>query len=235
MARRFAGVLLMDGRWQGRYGPVRMNARPDKAPPVPPHPGLDVREDSIVWNGRFPLQRVRFTYERFDGARSGELTWELWRRGGAVVVLPYDPWSDRIALIEQFRLPALAAGFKPIMTECVAGLLEPGEDPLEAARRETLEESGLEPDLMEPVGHFMLMQGGCDEHVRVFCGRVRLAADAQGQFGLVAEHEDTRVRVMTAAEGFAMIDGGEMQNATGALALMWLRHHRDRLRREWAA
>jgi len=152
-----------------------------------------------------------------------------------VVVLPYDPWSDRVALIEQFRLPALAAGFKPIMTECVAGLLEPGEDPLEAARRETAEESGLEPDLMEPIGHFMLMQGGCDEHVRMFCGRVRLDVDSEGNFGLGSEHEDTRVRVLPAEAGFAMLDDGAMQNATGALALMWLRHHRDRLRREWAA
>ena len=30
-----------------------------------------------ILDGRFPLQRVRFTYERFDGARSAELTWEL--------------------------------------------------------------------------------------------------------------------------------------------------------------
>ena len=212
-----------------------MNARPDKAPPVPPHPGLDVREDSLVWSGRFPLQRVRFTYERFDGTRSGELTWELWRRGGAVVVLPYDPWSDRIALIEQFRLPALAAGFQPIMTECVAGLLEPGEDPLAAARRETAEEAGLEPDLMEPMGHFMLMQGGCDEHVQMFCGRVRLTANAEGNFGLGSEEEDTRLRVIAAEEGFEMLEGGGMQNDTGALALMWLRHHRARLRQEWCA
>ena len=58
-----------------------------------------------------------------------ELTWELWRRGRGVAVLPYDPAADAVALIEQFRLPALAAGLPGVMTECAAGLLEPGEDP----------------------------------------------------------------------------------------------------------
>src|SRR5918994_644998 len=87
-----------------------MKARPAKAPPVPAHPGLTVLEDEVVWDGRFPLQRVRFRYTRFDGAPSSELTWELWRRGSGCAVLPYDPVRDSVALIEQFRLPALAAG-----------------------------------------------------------------------------------------------------------------------------
>lgn len=211
-----------------------MNARPEKAPPVPPHPGLELREDSVVWAGRFPLQKVRFTYERFDGARSRELTWELWRRGQAVVVLPYDPWSDRLALIEQFRLPALAAGFPPIMTECVAGLMEPGEVAEEAARRETVEEAGLTPGRMESMGRYMLMQGGCDENVEIFCACVRLPeAGASGHHGLAAEGEDIRLNIFATEEAFALVDTRKIQNATGALALLWLRHNRERLRREW--
>ena len=47
-----------------------MKARPAKAPRVPAHPGLTVLEDEVVWDGRFPLQRVRFRYTRFDGALS---------------------------------------------------------------------------------------------------------------------------------------------------------------------
>ena len=76
-----------------------MKARPAKAPPVPAHPGVTVLEDEVVWGGRFPLQRVRFRYTRFDGAESPVLTWELWRRGRSVAVLPYDPWSDRLCLM----------------------------------------------------------------------------------------------------------------------------------------
>lgn len=210
-------------------------ARPKKAQTLPAYPGLEVREDRIAWNGRFPMQVVRFTYRRFDGARSGELTWELWRRGDAVVVLPYDPWSDRVALIEQFRLPALAAGIPPVMTECVAGLREAHEEPAAAALRETREEAGLEADRLESMGRYMLMQGGCDEVAEIFCARVRLDAGAAGTFGLASEHEDIRLLAMPAEDAFALLDEQRIRNATGALALMWLRHHRARLRAGWGS
>ena len=211
-----------------------MTTRSPKAPPVAPRPGLEVRSDDLVWEGRFPLQRVVFTYERFDGARSAELTWELWRRGRGVAILPYDPLTDRIALIQQFRLPAHAAGLPPVQTECPAGLLEPTEDPEAAGRRELAEETGLVAGRMERIGRYMLMQGGCDEVMIYFAAHVALAEGAAPRtHGLVHEGEDTRVLVMPAGDAFAMLDDGRVENVTLACCLWWLRHHRPRLRRDW--
>jgi ADP-ribose pyrophosphatase len=212
-----------------------MSARPPKAPPIPPLPGLDIRADEVVWHGRFPLQRVRFTHSRFDGGRSRELVWELWRRGQGVAVLPYDPWSDRVAMIDQFRLPVHAAGLPAIHRECVAGLLEPDEDPAEAARRETLEEAGLAPDRMESIGRYMLLQGGCDELMHLYAARARLPEAGGATQGLEEEGEDIRLVVLTADEAFAALDANAVQNATAALCLYWLRTHRARLRGEWTA
>ena len=211
-----------------------MKARSPKAPPIPAHPGLDVRADEIVWDGRFPLQRVRFTYQRFDGARSAELTWELWRRGRGVAVLPYDPTADTVALIEQFRLPALAAGFPGVMTECAAGLLEPGEDPEPAARRELEEETGLRAERLEFISRTMLSQGGCDETLFLYAACVALPEAATAStFGLAQEGEDIRMLILPAEEAFALLDQHRIENATAGLCLWWLRHHRARLRQEW--
>lgn len=202
---------------------------------MPAHPGVTVLEDEVVWDGRFPLQRVRFTYTRFDGRPSGELTWELWRRHAGVAVLPYDPAADAVALIEQFRLPALAAGIDPVMIECPAGLREPGEAPEAVARRETREETGLQPDRFEPICRTMLMQGGSDELMHYFVARVRLPRpDQAGEHGLVEEQENTRVIVVPAEAAFAMLDANRIMNATTMICLWWLRHHRARLRRDWA-
>ena len=211
-----------------------MKARPAKAPPVPAHPGMTVLEDEVVWDGRFPLQRVRFRYTRFDGTESPELTWELWRRGSGCAVLPYDPARDAVALIEQFRLPVLAAGLAPVAIECPAGLVEAGEDPENTARREVEEEAGLRPGRMERIGRFMLMQGGCDEVMHYFAARVSLPAPEDAATGgLETEGEDTRVLVVPAEDAFRMVDDNRIENVTAAFCLLWLRHHRARLRREW--
>lgn len=207
--------------------------RHPKAPPIPPAPGLEVEADEVVYGQRFAMQRVRFTYARFDGSRSGLLTWELWRRGRGVVILPYDPRADRVALIEQFRLPAHAAGLSPIQTELPAGLLEPEEDPAVAAARELAEEAGLTPRAMAPIGPFLLMPGGCDEVVHFYCACVDLAAAAGATHGLAHEHEDTRVVVLDAGAAIRMVAERRVDGAPTALALLWLQVNRARLREEW--
>ena len=60
-------------------------------------------------------------------------------------VLEYPTWVNIIArtrngkyvMVEQYR-----HGLQEIFTELVAGIAEPGEEPIEAARRELLEETG---------------------------------------------------------------------------------------------
>jgi ADP-ribose pyrophosphatase len=207
--------------------------RHPKAPPIPAAPGVTVLEDAVVYGGRFAMQRVRFRHTRFDGAPSGPLTWELWRRGRGVVILPYDPLSDRVALIEQFRLPALAAGLAPVQTELPAGLLEPAEDPAAAGLRELAEETGLAARRMERIGAFLLMPGGCDEVVHHFCAEVDLAAPRAVLHGLPEENEDIRLLVLPAEDAFRLVAEGRVDGAPTALALLWLQLHRARLREEW--
>src|ERR1700722_4364646 len=161
-------------------------------PKLPAHPDVTIESSQRVWNGRFSLDVVRFRHRRFDGSTSGLRTWELWRRGRAAALLPYDPTADAVVLIEQFRLPALAAGLDPVLVEIPAGLADRPESAETTARRETEEETGLIVDQVASIGEFMLVPGGADEVCSLFIGRVRVpatdAAGIAGTAGLAVEN-----------------------------------------------
>lgn len=209
------------------------------SPSLPAHPDLRIESEETVWKGRFPLQLVRFRNRRFDGSFSGPRQWELWRRGRAAAALPYDPVADTVVLIDQFRLPALAAGVDPVMVEVPAGLCEKDEPPEATIRREAQEEAGLELKRLHLIGDFVLTPGGADERATLFAGEVAApACDAEGLVhyaGLVAENEDIRVRVCPAEAAIEAAVSGAFANSVTAIALLWLAARRDWLRAAWQA
>lgn len=214
-----------------------MSHRPATAP-IPSAADAVIESQQQVWSGRFPLEVVKFRNRRFDGTLSETRTWELWRRGHAAALVPYDPVADAVVLIEQFRLPALAAGLDPVLVELPAGLCEPGEDPAETIRREMLEEMNLAADHVEPIGGYLLTSGGSDEFCHLYAGRVIAPpADADGIAGLggaIAEHEDIRIRVWPAARAIEAAFAGRFTNIITAIGLFWLAAKRDTLRQTWS-
>ncbi len=208
---------------------------------IPAHEGVDIVSAETVWNGRFPLQIVKFHNRRFDGARSAERTWELWRRGRAAAVLPYDPITDQVVVIEQFRLPALAAGVDPYLIELAAGLADGADaETLEqVAIRESQEEMGLAVDRLEKVGSFILTPGGSDEICTIFAGRVQLPPLPRdgliGYAGLDAESEDIRVRALPAQTAIEAAIAGQYPNSVATIGFLWLAARRAWLRDRWCA
>lgn len=210
-------------------------------PPItlPAHPDVSVTATRLAWNGRFPLQLVTFSQRRFDGTWSPSREWELWRRGEAASVLPYDPDTDQFVLIEQFRVPAFAGGLDPVMLEVPAGICDGGEGAEATVRRELGEEVGLSADRTERIGQFLLSPGGCDERCTLFVGRVRAPAAGPdgivGRGGLVAEGEDLRVRVCDAGPVLERALAGAFPNSVLSLSLFWFATQHERLRAAWRA
>jgi ADP-ribose pyrophosphatase len=205
--------------------------------PIPAHPDVVIETDNRVWSGRFPLDVVKFRHRRFDGAMSGTRTWELWHRGRAAALVPYDPWSDSVVMIEQFRLPALAAGLDPVLVELPAGLCDDGEAPAATILREMQEEMRMGADRLEHIGRFLLTPGGADESCELYAGRVRAPpVDQDGiawYAGEVSENEDIRVRVWTAGAAIDAAFAGRFTNVLTSLGLFWLAAKRDWLRQIW--
>jgi ADP-ribose pyrophosphatase len=163
---------------------------------------------------------------------SGIMMRELFERGHAVGLLPYDPDRDQVVLIEQFRIGAYAIGWDPWLLEVVAGIIEEGEKLDEVARREGKEETGLVVSELEPIAHYLVSPGGTTETCALYCGRVD-ASKAEGFHGVAAEHEDIRVMALPAEEAIALLEKGRIANAAAVIALQWLALNRATLRKKW--
>jgi ADP-ribose pyrophosphatase len=200
----------------------------------PEHPDLKISGHEVAFRRHLRLDVYRFHHRLYSGEWSGELVYDIVRRGAAVAVLLYDPDREAVVLVEQFRLPPLLAGFSPWVVETVAGLVDrEDETEEEVGRRETGEEAGVEliGDLV-PIQRYVPMPGNSDETIMLFCGRVD-SSTADGVHGIAEEHEDIRVVVKTVDELEAMVDAGQIETGHTLICLYWLLRHRGELRRKW--
>ncbi len=182
--------------------------------------------------GFFTVNRYRLRHRLFAGGWSPPIEREVLERGHAAGLIPYDPVSDEVVMIEQFRPGALEAPDGPWMLEFVAGILEPGESAEEVAARECLEEAGLEVRELVPVCEYVLSPGGCSERLALYCGWVDSTV-AGGIFGLPEEGEDIRAFVLPRGEAIELLDSGHLLSATTVIGLQWLALHHRRLRARW--
>ncbi|MGE0118584.1 MAG: NUDIX domain-containing protein [Dongiaceae bacterium] len=193
---------------------------------------FELIEKATVFQGYFRIDRYRFRHRLFAGGWSGEISREVFERGHAVVVLPYDPERDAVVMLEQFRIGAAAAGEPMWQREVVAGIIDAGETPEAVAHREAREEAGCAIRDLVPIYHYLVSPGGTSETVRLFCGRVD-SRGLGGIHGLPQEHEDIRVEIVPFAEARARLESGRIGNAPTIIALQWLVINHDALRARW--
>ncbi|MDO6443893.1 MULTISPECIES: NUDIX domain-containing protein [unclassified Marinobacter] len=193
---------------------------------------VKIEKRETVFQGFFRMDKLWLTHPRFDGKSMPEFTRELFIRGDATCVLPYDPGRDEVVLLEQFRLGALGRDQSPWLLELVAGMNENGESSEEVAQREGQEEAGLTFSKLEKICDYLVSPGGSTEMIYLYCGQVSTEA-AGGLYGLEHEHEDIRAHVVSADDAIAMISDGRINNAAAIIAIQWLQLNRDRLRAGW--
>ena len=194
--------------------------------------GIEILDEALVYGGHFKMLRYRLRHRRFDGGWSPELTRELFERGHAAAVLPYDAGRDAVVLIEQFRVGALRDERGAWLLEPVAGVIDPGDSAEATVRREAVEEAGLEVGRLAPVCDYLVSPGGTSERVALYIGEVD-ADGAEGLHGLADEAEDIRARVVPFDEAMAWLAQGRVRAASAIIALQWLALHRDGLRAAW--
>ena len=150
---------------------------------------------------------------RYPDGTIGEL--EMVRHPGASAIVPFlsDPAGDdpQILLLRQYRYAA--DGY---LYEVPAGRIEPGETPLECARRELREETGCTAERIEPLMSLFTTPGFTDELIHLYLAtgltRGTTSRDADEFF---------EVETLTLSRALEMIERGEIRDAKTVVTLLY--------------
>lgn len=180
-----------------------------------------------AYNGFFKIDKYNVEVERFEGG-SQTVVRELFERGDAVAVLPFDPKTGNVLMIRQFLIGAHAAGeHDPFSLQVVAGGISPYETPEKAAVRELHEECGLGGDvpyeLFECI-KYMPSPGGSSERVWTFVALCDLSSLSEGVFGVEDENEDIETYIMPFTEVLEKMYAGEITAGLAVVCIMQLQN-----------
>ncbi len=202
------------------------------APPTFRPEDCRILSRETLWQGLFSVDRVTLEHARLEGRKDARVERIVFERGDSVGVLPYDPTTDTVVLVEQLRAGALRDEHSPWLREIIAGVVEPGEHDEAVARREADEEAGAQLGELLPIATYYPSPGACSERVQLFCARLLTAGDGGG-YGRKNEAEDIRVHTVAREDAIAALDAGWVTSSLTLIALQWLALNADALRNRW--
>jgi 8-oxo-dGTP pyrophosphatase MutT (NUDIX family) len=132
-------------------------------------------------------------------------------RNLAIGVVPYA--DGKIWMVGQYRFPLEAYSW-----EIPEGGGPLGIDPLESAKRELQEETGLVAAHYEPILEMDLSNSVSDEKAIVYLARGLQQGEASPE-----DTEDLRVRTMTLAEAYEMVERREIRDSLTVAAIYKMR------------
>lgn len=176
-------------------------------------------EKQTVWKNFIHLQTMIFEQRTRDG-RTIRIHREVHDHGVAAAILLFDPKREEVVLVRQFRPGAYANGDASFMLEIPAGLTD-GDQPDEAIRRESMEETGYAVSAPRYLFDTYASPGTLTEKVSLFYARVDLDEKAGEGGGLENEGEDIEVLTVSLDAAYGMIATGEVTDSKTIIMLQW--------------
>jgi ADP-ribose pyrophosphatase len=211
---------------------ARVRAGANPAPTRLRRPGGGVIETGFAqpYAAFFAVDEYDLGLPRFGGGPPLQVRRAAFASGDAVTVLPYDPVRDRVLLIEQFRAGPYGRGDPdPWELEAIAGRIDVGEGPEEAARREAEEEAGVRLGPLHKVADYYPSPGVMTEFLYSFVAEADLPDGVAGLHGLADEAEDIRTHLVARADLAGLVTTGEIRNAPLLLSVAWLQANWQRI------
>jgi 8-oxo-dGTP pyrophosphatase MutT (NUDIX family) len=192
--------------------PLAVTAGPSSATPPPARSdGFRFLGENELWRG----WRISLTEARFRAPDGTEFTRDVVRHPGAVAVVPVND-DGQVLLVRQYR-----GSVDRHLLEIPAGTRDvDGEPAQDTARRELLEEVGVEAAHLRLLCVMLNTPGFCDEETHLFLatGLTEAATDRHGP-----EEENMEVVPVALSDIDAMVSTGELIDAQTILGILLAR------------
>ncbi|MBO4222174.1 NUDIX domain-containing protein [Bradyrhizobium neotropicale] len=170
-----------------------------------------LKDERVLSDEHYVLKSVTLDYRRGDGAWQ-TLNREVFDRGNAATLLPYNLAARSVVLVRQFRLPPFLNGHDDFMIEAAAGMLD-NETPENRIRAEAEEETGYRLHHVEKVFEAFMSPGSVTEKLHFFVAEYDSSMRVGDGGGLAHEGEDIEVLELPLDEALAMIRDGRIVDA----------------------
>jgi ADP-ribose pyrophosphatase len=194
----------LEPKWNGEVEMARKSAKKVKKGKVKAGKAATTIERATILSSEvvFQCSQFKVLHDKLiePGGRRNER--DVIRHNGSVVILALDsskskkdPW---IVMERQYRHAA-----QQYLWELPAGKIEPGEDPLEGAKRELAEETGYRAKKWRPLVEYYASPGFLGESMKVFLAEGLEPGEAQPE-----EDEHIELRLVKLSELLKRIEKG---------------------------
>jgi nudix-type nucleoside diphosphatase (YffH/AdpP family) len=180
---------------------------------------IHLKDVRLLSNEHYKLMSVTFEWRRADGSWQTSRR-EVFERGSAASVLPYNLKRRTVVLVKQFRYPAYVNGYEELMIEAPAGLLD-GASPEQRIQLEAEEETGYRLRDSRKILEAFMSPGAVTEKIHFFVAEyddeMRIGAGG----GIASEGEDIEVLELAIDEALKMITDGRIVDAKTIILLQY--------------
>ena len=176
-----------------------------------------------IFNQFFHVDHVEIEIDRFQSEQTYNIKRYHIERPEVVAVILEKESSGEIVMIEQFRYSTLKSSTtNGWTTEIVGGLIDQGETPLNAAKRECFEETGYQVKELTHLTSYFSNGAITNELIHLYYCKVN-NEDKKGQGGGIEEEkEDLNVVEIPYQKLIDSIQKGEIKDAKTIIAIQWL-------------
>lgn len=171
--------------------------------------------------GFFTVDKVTLRHQTFAGGMSPALSWFLLRRPDAACAVVYNTDRKVLYFVRQFRLGIAAKGDPAWAVELAAGVVDPGETPLEAIIREVREELGFEVSHALEVRKIFPSPAILSERIYLYYIEVTDAQRTSKGGGTLHEHEDLEILEVPVNELYGVIERLQITDSKTLCGLAW--------------